>query len=204
MTEPPVHETAFVHETAVVDDGARVGAHTKVWHFVHVCSGAHIGERCVLGQNVFVGPGVVVGDGVKIQNNVSLYAGVEVGDDVFLGPSCVFTNVNNPRAHVERKAEFRPTRLGRGCTVGANATVVCGHDIGEYAFIAAGAVVTRSVPPYALVMGTPARRRGWMCRCGEKLPADGEATCARCGSRYRITDSVFFLGMDPNAQGEVP
>ncbi len=202
MAEPRVHETAFVHDTAVVDDGAQVGALTKIWHFVHVCGGARIGECCVLGQNVFVAPGVVVGDRVKVQNNVSLYAGVQVGDDVFLGPSCVFTNVNNPRAHVERKTEFRPTRLGRGCTVGANATVVCGHDIGEYAFVAAGAVVTRDVPAYALVVGTPARARGWMCRCGERLPSEGEVTCVRCGARYRVGDGVVYLGVDPSAERE--
>ncbi|HJK94542.1 MAG TPA: acyltransferase [Polyangiaceae bacterium LLY-WYZ-15_(1-7)] len=185
---------AFVHPTAVVDEGAVLGEGTKVWHFVHVCGGATVGARCVLGQNVFVGPGVTLGDGVKVQNNVSLYAGVEVEDDVFLGPSCVLTNVNNPRAHVERKSEFRPTRLGRGCTLGANCTVVCGHAIGPYAFVAAGAVVTKDVPPHALVLGTPARPAGWMCRCGEKLPVAfgdaGEATCARCADRYRITPTA--------------
>lgn len=204
MSEPLVHRSAFVHETAVVDEGARIGALTKVWHFVHVCEGARIGERCVLGQNVFVGPGVVVGNGVKVQNNVSLYAGVEVEDDVFLGPSCVLTNVNNPRAHVERKSEFRPTRLGRGCTVGANATIVCGHDVGEYAFVAAGAVVTRDVPPYALMVGSPARPRGWVCRCGEKLPAGSEVRCERCAARYRVADDVIYLGGSAPVVREVP
>ncbi|MEM9073184.1 MAG: acyltransferase [Myxococcota bacterium] len=192
----PLSELAdvFVHETAVVDEGAVIGRGTKVWHFVHICGGAKVGERCVLGQNVFVGPGVVLGNGVKVQNNVSLYAGVEVEDDVFLGPSCVLTNVNNPRAHVERKDEFRPTRLRKGCTIGANATVVCGHEVGNYAFVGAGAVVTRDVAPYALVVGTPARRLGWVCRCGERLPSGEAVACARCGRRYQIGDTVSDLG----------
>tara|TARA_B100001750_G_scaffold102966_1_gene81410 strand:- start:1799 stop:2368 length:570 start_codon:yes stop_codon:yes gene_type:complete len=176
----------FVHPTAVVDEGVQLGAGTKVWHFVHVCGGAVVGERCVLGQNVFIGPGVRLGDGVKVQNNVSLYAGVEVADDVFLGPSCVFTNVMHPRAHVERKDEFLPTPVGRGASIGANATVVCGHTIGEYAFVGAGSVVTRDVAPHALVFGTPARRHGWACRCGERLPDQPEPHCGRCGDRYRI------------------
>lgn len=180
----------FVHPTAIVDDGAFIGEGTKLWHFVHVCAGATIGARCVFGQNVFVGPGVVVGDGVKVQNNVSLYAGVMVEDDVFLGPSCVLTNVMNPRAHVERKDEFRPTVLRKGCSLGANCTVVCGHEVGRYAFVAAGAVVTRDVPAHALVVGTPARVVGWMCRCGEKLSgvvsAPSSVMCARCGDGYVI------------------
>lgn len=186
-------ESYFVHPTAIVDDGAVIGAGTKVWHFVHVCAGATVGKRCVFGQNVFVGPGVTIGDGVKVQNNVSLYAGVIVEDDVFLGPSCVLTNVMNPRAHVERKDEFRTTILRRGCSLGANCTIVCGHDVGEYAFVGAGAVVTKDVPPHALVVGTPARVIGWMCRCGEKLARVGEApasvACARCGDGYAIDES---------------
>lgn len=182
-------DAATVHVSAIVDDDVELGPGTKVWHFVHVSRGARIGARCVLGQNVFVGGGVVLGDGVKVQNNVSVYAGVEVADDVFLGPSCVFTNVNNPRAFIERKDEFRPTRVGRGASVGANATVVCGHDIGEYAFVGAGAVVTRSVPPHAIVYGTPARQHGWVCRCGERLPSEPRATCARCDASYEITDA---------------
>ncbi len=176
----------FVHETAVVDDGAELGEGTQVWHFVHVCKGARLGKGCVLGQNVFVGPGVVIGDGVKIQNNVSVYAGVELGDDVFVGPSAVFTNVRTPRAHVNRKNEFARTVVGKGATIGANATIVCGQPIGAYAFVAAGAVVTKAVPSHAVVMGTPARRSGFACRCGELLRGTGEAACARCGDRYAI------------------
>jgi UDP-2-acetamido-3-amino-2,3-dideoxy-glucuronate N-acetyltransferase len=182
-----VHESVFVHSSAIVDDGAHIGAGTKVWHFSHVCAGARIGARCVLGQNVYVGSKVVLGDGVKVQNNVSIYDAVEVEDDVFLGPSCVLTNVDNPRAFVERKDEYRVTRLRRGASIGANATIVCGHEVGSYAFVGAGAVVTRDVVAHALVVGTPARHRGWMCRCGEKLGnTQGEAECVRCGDRYAI------------------
>lgn len=175
---------AFVHETAVIDEGAELGGGSRVWHFTHVSAGARLGARCVLGQNVFVGPGVVLGDGVKVQNNVSVYAGVHIADDVFLGPSCVFTNVLAPRAHVERKDELATTEVGRGVTVGANATIVCGHDLGEYALVGAGAVVTRDVAPHAVVVGNPARRVSWACRCGEVLPRS--AICARCGDVYRI------------------
>jgi UDP-2-acetamido-3-amino-2,3-dideoxy-glucuronate N-acetyltransferase len=179
---------ARVHETAVVDPGAVLGEDTRVWHFCHISEGARIGARCVLGQNVFVGPGVQVGDGVKIQNNVSVYAGVTIEDEVFLGPSCVFTNVLTPRAHVERKDEFGLTRVGRGATVGANATIVCGHDIGQYALIGAGSVVTKNIPAHALVVGNPAHRVGWACRCGEVLRGD-EGHCSRCGDRYRISST---------------
>ena len=175
----------FVHETAVVDDGARIGSGSRIWHFTHVCGGATIGERCVLGQNVFVGPGVEMGDGVKIQNNVSVYAGVTIADDVFLGPSCVFTNVLTPRAHVERKEEFAQTPVGRGVTVGANATIVCGHSLGEHALVGAGSVVTTDVPPHAVVVGNPARRIAWACRCGEVLP--DSSVCSRCGDQYETT-----------------
>ncbi|MGB8330131.1 MAG: DapH/DapD/GlmU-related protein [Polyangiales bacterium] len=175
----------FIHETAIVDEGARVGSGTRIWHFTHVSSGSTIGTDCVLGQNVFVGPGVQIGNGVKIQNNVSVYAGVTIADDVFLGPSCVFTNVLTPRARVERKNEFAPTPVGRGVTVGANATIVCGHSIGEYALIGAGAVVTKDVPAHAVMVGNPARRTAWACRCGDVLRGDG--LCARCGDRYEVT-----------------
>jgi len=178
----------FVHETAVIDDDVVLGEGTKVWHFVHVSSGARIGERCVLGQNVFVGRGVRIGRGVKIQNNVSVYDGVEIEDEVFLGPSCVFTNVLNPRAFLERKDEFRGTRVGRGATVGANATIVCGHDLGPYCMVGAGSVVPRGVPPHALVVGNPARVLGFMCVCGVRLPAgEGPAQCAACGRGYRVS-----------------
>jgi UDP-2-acetamido-3-amino-2,3-dideoxy-glucuronate N-acetyltransferase len=162
----------FVHESAVVDDGAAIGAGTRIWHFCHVMAGATIGKRCILGQNVFVGDGVIVGDGVKIQNNVSLYKGAIVEDDVFLGPSCVLTNVVNPRAFIERKHEFRPTVIRKGVTIGANATVLCGIEIGAYAMIGAGAVVTKDVPAYAVMKGCPARQDGWMssegCRAREE------------------------------------
>ena len=178
----------FVHESSYVDAGAQVGAGTKIWHFCHVMSTARIGRGCSLGQNVFVGADVTVGDNVKIQNNVSLYTGVTVEDDVFLGPSMVCTNVINPRSHVSRKDEFRPTLFRQGASIGANATVVCGVTIGRYAFVGAGAVVTRDVPDYALVHGNPARVRGWMCQCGEKLKltaSDGDGTdvCRACGTR---------------------
>ncbi|MFW5966684.1 MAG: acyltransferase [Persicimonas sp.] len=171
------------HETAVVDEGAEIGEGTKVWHFCHVCAGAQIGKGCTLGQNVYVAGGAVVGDGVKIQNNVSIYDGVELADDVFVGPSAVFTNVVTPRAHVSRRDEFVSTRVERGATIGANATVVCGVTIGAYAFIGAGAVVTDDVAPHRLVVGNPARPTGWMCRCGERLDAGPASApvCGRCG-----------------------
>jgi UDP-2-acetamido-3-amino-2,3-dideoxy-glucuronate N-acetyltransferase len=179
----------FVHETAVVDPGATVGAGTRVWHFGHVMSGARIGRGCSLGQNVFVASGAVVGDNVKVQNNVSIYEGVTLEDDVFCGPSMVFTNVVTPRSHVSRKHEFLPTRVGKGATIGANATIVCGHQLGRYAFVGAGAVVTRDVPDHALVVGNPARLIGWMCECGVRLPLgvdarEERAECGTCGARY--------------------
>jgi UDP-2-acetamido-3-amino-2,3-dideoxy-glucuronate N-acetyltransferase len=177
----------FVHPSSFVDDGATIGAGTKIWHFSHVMPGAVIGERCNLGQNVVVMGGARIGDNVKIQNNVSVYEGVELGDDVFCGPSCVFTNVINPRSHVSRRDEYRPTRVGKGATIGANATVVCGVTIGSYAFIGAGAVVTSDLPAFALAVGVPARRIGWSCQCGERLP-DGPTglTCDACGAGYRV------------------
>ena len=177
---------SFVHSSAVIDPGAELGDGVKVWHFCHVSEGAIIGAGSSLGQNVFVGRGVRIGARAKIQNNVSLYDGVELEDEVFLGPSCVFTNVINPRAFVDRKHAYRRTRVGRGASIGANATIVCGHDIGAYAFVAAGATVTREVPAHALVMGTPARRRGWVCRCGERLPDGALIACGACGTRYRV------------------
>ncbi len=179
-----VHPEAVVHESAYVDDGATIGAGTKVWHFCHVLGGAVIGERCSLGQNVVVMNGTRVGNNVKIQNNVSIYEGVELEDDVFCGPSMVFTNVLNPRAHVSRRNEYRRTLVRRGATIGANATIVCGTTLGEYAFVGAGAVVATDVLDYALMVGVPARRIGWMCQCGERLPDSGRGTCAACGSTY--------------------
>ncbi len=175
----------FIHESAYVDDGAKIGADTKVWHFCHVLGGAVIGERCSLGQNVVVMNGVRIGNNVKIQNNVSVYEGVEIEDDVFCGPSMVFTNVINPRSHVPRKTEYRETLVRRGSSIGANATIVCGVTLGEYSFIGAGSVVTGDVPPYALIVGVPGKRVGWMCQCGERLPDSGNGTCAKCGSTYR-------------------
>ena len=179
----------FVHESSYVDDGCEIGAGTKIWHFSHVMTGARIGARCNIGQNVVISPQVVIGNNVKIQNNVSVYTGVVLEDDVFCGPSMVFTNVVNPRSHVSRKDEYRQTLVKRGASLGANSTIVCGYTIGAYAFIGAGAVVTKDVPDYALVVGNPGRVAGWMCACGVKLasgPAPpASARCAACGSRYR-------------------
>ena len=175
----------FVHESAYVDEGSEIGRGTHIWHFSHVLTGSRIGRNCTIGQNVMIGPDVTVGDNCKIQNNVSLYKGVSLEDGVFCGPSCVFTNVNTPRAEIERKDEFRPTPVRRGATIGANATIICGLEIGAYSFIAAGAVVTRDVPPYALVTGVPARIVGWTCECGGVLNFQNHQTvCAKCGKRY--------------------
>jgi len=182
-------EHVFVHSSSFVDDGCEIGEGTKIWHFCHVMPRARIGRRCNIGQNVVISPDVVIGDNVRIQNNVSVYTGVTLEDDVFCGPSMVFTNVVNPRSHVSRKDEFRATRVGRGASLGANCTVVCGHTIGRFAFVGAGAVVTRDIPDYALVVGNPARLTGWMCECGVKLASGSvppaEAQCAACGARYR-------------------
>ncbi len=181
MNAPP-----FVHPSAIVDDQAIVGAGSKIWHFCHVMAKVRLGERCVLGQNVMIGPGVVIGHGCKLQNNVAVYTGVTLEDDVFCGPSCVFTNVLTPRAFVERKTEFMPTLVKRGATIGANATVICGVTIGRYAMVGAGAVVTRNVRDHALVVGNPARERGWVGRAGDVLGVD--LICPRTGERYRETD----------------
>ena len=182
------------HETAVIDAGCRIGRGTVVWHFSHLMSGCVVGERCSIGQNVVISPGVVLGNGVKVQNNVSVYTGVTCEDDVFLGPSCVFTNVINPRSAVPRKDEFRPTRVERGASIGANATIVCGHTIGAYAMIGAGTVVTRDVPPYALVVGNPARQIGWVSEYGHRLRfgGDGCATCPESGARYVLRNGVVM------------
>ena len=184
-------EQPFIHESAYVDDGATVGAGTKIWHFCHVMSGAVIGARCSLGQNVVVMNGTRIGDNCKIQNNVSIYEGVELEDDVFCGPSMVFTNVLNPRSHVSRKHEYRQTRVRRGSSIGANATIVAGVTLGEYSFIGAGAVVTADVPDYALMVGVPARRIGWMCQCGERLSDSGEGRCPACGTEYERAGAVI-------------
>jgi UDP-2-acetamido-3-amino-2,3-dideoxy-glucuronate N-acetyltransferase len=179
-------QNVFVHESAYVDDGAELGEGTKVWHFVHILKGTRVGKNCSIGQNVMIGPDVIVGDNCKVQNNVALYKGVELEQGVFCGPSCVFTNVMNPRAEVERKDQFRKTLVRRGATIGANATIVCGNELGEYCLIAAGAVVTKPVPPYALMAGVPAKRIGWVSRTGEIL--DKSLTCPRTGERYAEKD----------------
>jgi UDP-2-acetamido-3-amino-2,3-dideoxy-glucuronate N-acetyltransferase len=182
---------AFIHETSVVDEGCQIEEGTRVWHFCHIMAGAKIGKNCVLGQNVMVASDVVLGDNVKVQNNVSIYTGVTLGDDVFLGPSCVFTNVLHPRSAVNRKEQFTKTNVGEGATIGANATIVCGHDIGKFAFIGAGAVVTKHVPDYALVMGNPARQTGWVSEYGQTLAFDwnGLAVCAESGQGYKIENN---------------
>ena len=174
----------LVHETAVVDTPSAIGRKTRIWHFTHVMAGATIGRECTLGQGVFVGQGVVIGDGVKIQNNVSIFDGVTIDDEVFLGPSVVFTNVSHPRAHISKRDCFEKTRVRKGATLGANVTVVCGCDIGPYAFVGAGAVVTRTVPAHALVVGNPAVLTGWVCRCGERL-TEPQLVCPACRERYR-------------------
>ena len=181
-------QDVFVHPTAVVDEGCAIGRGTKIWHFCHIMASCRIGESCNIGQNVVVSPDVVLGNRVKVQNNVSIYTGVICEDEVFLGPSCVFTNVVNPRSAVNRKSEFAPTRVGKGATIGANATIVCGHNIGAYAFIGAGAVVTKDVPPYALLVGNPARQIGWMSERGCRLQfdSDGTAVCEESGEKYRL------------------
>ncbi len=184
---PEPRAGAFVHETAIIDPDVEIGEGSKVWHFSHILGQSHIGRDCTIGQNVVIGPEVTVGNGCRIQNNVSVYKGVTLEEDVFCGPSMVFTNVMNPRSHVSRKDEFRNTLVRRGATIGANATVVCGHTLGEYCFIGAGAVATRDVPAHALMIGNPARHAGWMCACGERLPED--LHCEACGTEYRSIGS---------------
>ncbi|MEW5724128.1 MAG: Gfo/Idh/MocA family oxidoreductase [Thermodesulfobacteriota bacterium] len=186
---------SFVHETAVIDEGVEIGPGAKIWHFTHVLPGSRIGPGCNIGQNVVIGPRVTIGRGCKVQNNVSVYEGVTLEDDVFCGPSMVFTNVFNPRSHIKRMKELRPTLVRRGATIGANATIVCGHTLGEYCFIGAGAVVTRDVPAYALMAGNPAEQKGWMCACGVRLLSD--LTCPTCQARYREAGG----GLAPLSQG---
>jgi len=182
----------FAHPTAFIDEGSSIGAGTKIWHFSHIMPNCTIGENCNIGQNVVISPEVVLGKNVKVQNNVSIYTGVQCEDDVFLGPSMVFTNVTNPRSAVNRKNQYAKTLVKKGASIGANATIVCGHDIGSYAFIGAGAVVTKSVPDYALVIGNPARQTGWMSEYGHKLDfnKEGIATCLESGEKYQLKNSI--------------
>lgn len=181
----------FAHETAVIDEGCTIGAGTKIWHFSHLMTGCVLGEKCNIGQNVVISPKVILGKNVKVQNNVSIYEGVTCDDDVFLGPSMVFTNVINPRSAVNRKNEYLKTHVGKGASIGANATIVCGHNIGEYAFIGAGAVVTKEVPAFALVVGNPARQMGWMSEFGQRLEFDeeGKAVCRESGEQYKLENN---------------
>jgi len=177
----------FVHESSYVDDGAVIGAGTKIWHFSHILPGARIGKNCNLGQNVVVGSDAVLGNNVKVQNNVSIYDAVTLEDDVFAGPSCVFTNVINPRSAISRKKEYKKTLVKKGATIGANSVIICGYTVGQYAFIGAGAVVTSDVPDYGLILGVPGRLAGWMCQCGIRLEmAGGGAQCQVCGARYKL------------------
>lgn len=182
----------FVHPSAIVDEGCNIGTGTKIWHFSHIMTGCVIGENCNIGQNVVISPEVVLGRNVKIQNNVSLYTGVTCGDDVFLGPSCVFTNVTNPRSAVNRRGQYSKTHVGNGASIGANATIVCGHDIGEFAFIGAGAVVTKNVPAYALLVGNPAKQMGWMSEFGHRLvfDKDGIAECPESKQKYKLENGA--------------
>ena len=197
----------FVHESAYVDEGAEIGEGTKVWHFCHIMKGAKIGRRCIFGQNDNIDGGVVIGDNVKVQNNVSIYTGTVIEDDVFLGPSCVLTNVTNPRSQVKRHSLYEKTVLRRGATVGANATIVCGIEIGCYAFVAAGAVVVKNVPDYALVMGNPARQNGWMSRHGHRLKnpnADGVMICPESKFRYKETSPGMLKCLDLDEDASLP
>ena len=182
----------FVHPTAVIDEGCRIGAGTKIWHFAHVMPGAVIGDNCIIGQNVFVADRVQLGNNVKVQNNVSLYEGVTCEDDVFIGPSVVFTNVINPRSAVSRKNEYKKSVLKKGATIGANATIICGNEIGAYGFVGAGAVVTKSVPAYALVMGNPAKQKGWVSEYGHalKFDAEGKSVCSESEQKYLLENNA--------------
>ena len=203
---PTVSSDYFAHESAVIDPGSQIGAGTRIWHFCHIMPNARVGRECTLGQNVFVATDAVVGNRVKIQNNVSVFKGCVLEDDVFLGPSCVLTNVVNPRAHVERKDDFRTTLVRCGATIGANATILCGVTIGRYAFIGAGAVVAKDVPDYALMVGIPARRVGWMSRHGHPIKPgpDGIVTCPESGMRYEENDKGVFRCLDLDEDEPLP
>ncbi len=179
----------FVHESSYIDEGSDIGKDTKVWHFSHIMSGAKIGKKCSIGQNVNIGSRAVLGNGVKVQNNVSIYDDVILEDDVFCGPSCVFTNVINPRSFVVRKDEYKTTLIKKGASIGANATIVCGITLGKYSFVGAGSVVTKEVPDYGMVYGTPAKLHGWICKCGEKL--DKSLDCSFCGEKYKESDGIL-------------
>jgi UDP-2-acetamido-3-amino-2,3-dideoxy-glucuronate N-acetyltransferase len=195
-SQPSRQPGYFAHESAFVDEGVEIGDGTTIWHVSHVLKDSRIGRNCRIGQNVVIGPNATIGDGVKIQNNVSVYEGVALEDDVFCGPSMVFTNVINPRSEIKRMHELRPTLVRQGATLGANCTIVCGTTIGNYAFVGAGAVVTRDVPPFALVVGNPARISGWMCVCGHRIrfePADGSATCGECHRMYSKSGNEVSL-----------
>jgi UDP-2-acetamido-3-amino-2,3-dideoxy-glucuronate N-acetyltransferase len=204
MTAPS--NSCFIHASAYVDENVQIGEGTKIWHFSHICSGARIGKKCVFGQNDHIANNVIIGNNVKVQNNVSIYTGTTVEDDVFLGPSCVLTNVTNPRSQVNRHSLYERTLLRRGCSVGANATIVCGITVGRYAFIAAGAVVAKDVPDYALMMGVPARQVGWISRHGHRLPAGagGIMTCPESGFRYREVSPGVVRCLDLDEEAPLP
>ncbi len=189
-----MNNSYYVHPSAIVDEGCEIGQGTKIWHFSHIMSGCKLGENCNIGQNVVISPEVVLGKNVKVQNNVSLYTGVTCDDDVFLGPSCVFTNVTNPRSAINRRGQYSKTHVGKGASIGANATIVCGHDIGEFAFIGAGAVVTKNVPAYALLVGNPARQLGWMSEYGHRLEFNEKsiAICPESGECYQLINNVVI------------
>lgn len=191
----------FVHESSYIDEPCEIGKGTKIWHFSHIMKNSKIGERCTIGQNVVISPDVIIGNNVKIQNNVSVYTGVVCEDGVFLGPSCVFTNVINPRSFIERKDEYKRTLVKKGATVGANATIICGFYIGKYAFVGAGAVVTKSVPDYALVVGNPAKIIGYVCKCGNRLKnIDNHYKCDSCNKEYKMIDGTLVEGADHEAR----
>lgn len=207
MGEPSIRSDYFVHESSYVDEPCSIGKGTKIWHFCHILAGAKIGERCSFGQNCLVGGGAIIGNNVKVQNNVSIYDGVIIEDDVFLGPSCVLTNVSNPRSQVVRHSLYEKTILRRGCTIGANATIVCGVTIGRYAFIAAGSVVTKDVPDYGFVVGNPGRVKGWMSRHGHRLTtpdSDGIFRCPESGFRYRVESDGQLRCMDLSEDDPLP